>query len=273
VRRARLTLGYDGADFVGSQIQGSGRTVQRELELAIQRLAPGSGRTSFAGRTDRGVHAVGQVVSLDVSWSDSAERLRDALNVVLPPDMSVGAVEWTSPTFHARYDATWREYRYRIWVAPTPPPLGRRYVWWRRSELDGAVASDACSTLLGRHAFGTFAGSGRSRSHDAAALTRTVRTCEWRVQTSGAVVRHELRIEADGFLPQMVRTIVATIVLVAQGKRDVQWFREALRANDRSVPGEPAPPEGLFLWCVRYDDERDDSGDGFRSDWEYGIER
>ena len=93
MRRARLTLGYDGADFVGSQIQGSGRTVQRELELAIQRLAPGSGRTSFAGRTDRGVHAVGQVVSLDGSWSDSAERLRDALNVVLPP-ATRGQIAW-----------------------------------------------------------------------------------------------------------------------------------------------------------------------------------
>lgn len=273
MRRARITLGYDGSAFVGSQIQSSGRTVQGELELAIQRLAPGSGGTTFAGRTDRGVHAVGQVVSLDVSWSGSAERLLEALNAVLPPDVSVDAVEWTSPTFHARYDAIWREYRYRIWVAPTPPPLARRYVWWRRGELDGALAAEACAVLIGRHAFGAFAGSGRSRSHDAAALTRTVRRCEWRVEERGAVARHELRIEADGFLPQMVRTIVGSVVLVARGKRDVQWLREALRANDRSVLAEPAPPEGLILWRVRYDDERDDSGDGFRSDWEYGIER
>ncbi len=273
MRRARITLGYDGTNFVGSQVQARGRTVQGELELAIQRLAPGSGRTSFAGRTDRGVHAVGQVVSLDVWWSGSAERFRDALNAILPPDVSVGAVEWMSPTFHARYDATWREYRYRIWVAPAPPPLTRRFVWWRRSELDGAAAAAACAVLVGRHAFGTFAGSGRSRSEDAAALTRTVRTCQWRVDERGGATRHELRIEADGFLPQMVRTIVAAIAVVARGKRDVQWLREILLANDRSALGEPAPPEGLILWRVRYDDERDDSGDGFRSDWEYGIER
>lgn len=268
-----MLLGYDGTDFVGSQVQSSGRTVQAELELAIQRLAPGSSRTTFAGRTDRGVHAVGQVVSLDVVWSRSAERLRDALNAILPPDVSVRAVEWTSPTFHARFDATWREYRYRIWVAPTPPPLARRYVWWRRGALDEALAAEACTVLLGRHAFGAFAGSGRSRSHDAPALTRTVRQCDWRVEARPGATLHELRIEADGFLPQMVRTIVGAIVLVARRTRDVQWLGDALRSNDRSVLDEPAPPEGLVLWRVRYDDERDDSGDGFRSDWEYGIER
>lgn len=268
-----MTLGYDGTCFVGSQVQSGGRTVQGELELAIQRLAPGSRRTTFAGRTDRGVHAIGQVVSLDVTWSGTAERLRDALNAVLPADVSVGAVEWTSPTFHARYDAIGREYRYRIWVAPAPPALARRYVWWRREGLDAAAASAACGVLVGRHAFGAFAGSGRSRSQDVAALTRTVRRCEWRVKQGDAATCHELRVEADGFLPQMVRTIVTAVMLVARGKRDVEWLREVLAANDRSALGEPAPPEGLTLWRVRYDDERDDSGDGFRSDWEYGIER
>lgn len=273
MRRAKLTIGYDGTDFVGSQIQQSGRTVQGELELAIQRLAPGSGRTTFAGRTDRGVHALGQVVSLDLSWSGSTERLRDALNAVLPPDVSVGDVEWTSPTFHARYDATWREYRYRVWVAPSPPPLARRYVWWRRDALEASRAAAACGLLVGRHAFGSFAGSGRSRAVDVATMTRTVRRCEWHSEESGAYTRHELRIEADGFLPQMVRTIAGAVVLVARGTRDVEWFGAALAANDRSALDEPAPPEGLILWRVRYDDERDDSGDGFRSDWEYGIER
>lgn len=268
-----MNVGYDGTDFAGSQIQSRARTVQGELELAIQRVAPGSGRSTFAGRTDRGVHAVGQVVSLDVSWSGSAERMRDALNAVLPPDLTVSAVEWTSPTFHARYDAVWREYRYRIWVAPSPPVLERRYAWWRRGAIDEDLAAEACSVIVGRHSFGAFAGSGRSRSHTAAALVRTVRECEWRVDTRNGATCHELRIEADGFLPQMVRTIVGAVVLVARGKRDVQWLREAVRSGDRSMLDEPAPPEGLILWRVRYDDERDDSGDGFRSDWEYGIER
>lgn len=272
MRRARFTLGYDGTGFAGSQLQGRSRTVQRELELAIQRLAPGSGRTTFAGRTDRGVHAVGQVVSLDTSWSDSAERLRDALNAILPPDVSVGAVEWTSPTFHARYDAKWREYRYRIFVAPTPPVLARRYVWWRRAALDGARAAEACRVLLGSHAFGAFAGAGRSRQCDAEALTRTVRMCQWHQRDVSDGTQHELRIEADGFLPQMVRTIVSSIVTVAQGGREVEWLHDVLRSNDRAMAGEPAPPEGLVLWRVRYDDKRDDSDDGCRSNWEYGIE-
>lgn len=272
MRRARITLGYDGTAFVGSQIQHRGRTVQAELEKALDRLAPGSGRTTFAGRTDRGVHAIGQVVSVDVTWSEGNAQLRHALNAIFPPDVAVRDVEWTSPTFHARYDAKWREYRYRIFVAPTPPVLARRYVWWRRAALDGARAAEACRVLLGSHAFGAFAGAGRSRQCDAEALTRTVRMCQWHQRDVSDGTQHELRIEADGFLPQMVRTIVSSIVTVAQGGREVEWLHDVLRSNDRAMAGEPAPPEGLVLWRVRYDDKRDDSDDGCRSNWEYGIE-
>jgi tRNA pseudouridine38-40 synthase len=271
VRRARIVLGYDGSEFVGSQVQSTGRTVQWELERALERLAPGSGRTVFAGRTDRGVHAIGQVVSVDVSWHGTVERLRDALNAILPVDIVVSSVEWTSPTFHARYDARWREYRYRIWIAETPPVLDRRYVWWRFVDLDADLAATAARSLVGTHAFGSFAGSGRSQREEASRLVRTVRACEWRSLWSGGIHHHELRVEANGFLPQMVRNITAALVHVGRGDRPVQWIDDVLAANDRRILTEAAPPQGLVLWRVRYDDEADDSFDGSGSDGEYGI--
>jgi tRNA pseudouridine38-40 synthase len=265
-------LGYDGSDFVGSQIQAVGRTVQGELEQAIGRLTPGSSRTVFAGRTDRGVHARGQVVSLDIHWQGTADRLRDALNALLPDDIVVSRVEWTSPTFHARYDARWREYRYRIWVEDVQPVLHRRYVWWRAVDLDERLAATAARRLVGTHAFGSFAGNGRSQRDEVSRLVRTVRTCEWHVRTTGEARQHELRVEASGFLPQMVRNIVAALVRVGRGERPVQWIDDVLAANDRRILTEAAPPQGLVLWRVRYDDEADDSFDGSGSDGEYGIE-
>lgn len=249
MRRVRLTIGYDGTGFAGSQVQPGERTVQGELEALLARLAPGSGRTVFAGRTDRGVHAVGQVVSVDTGWRGTDERLRDALNALAPDDLAVLVVETVDDRFHARYDARSREYRYRIRVAPVPPVLERRYRWWRTREIDAARAGAAAERLVGRHAFGTFAGLGRSQREPAAALTRTVLACGWR----GGQGNHEFRVVADGFLPQMVRNMVAAVVRVGQGERPVAWIDELLAANDRRVLGEPAPPQGLVLWRVVYD--------------------
>ncbi|MEX1157994.1 MAG: tRNA pseudouridine synthase A, partial [Thermomicrobiales bacterium] len=116
MRRVRITLGYDGTEFLGSQSQPGRRTVQGELERVLRQLAPRAGRTVFAGRTDRGVHAVGQVASVDLDWRASDRDLRDALNSLAPADLSVSEVATVANTFHARYDAISREYRYRIVV-------------------------------------------------------------------------------------------------------------------------------------------------------------
>jgi tRNA pseudouridine38-40 synthase len=244
-----ILLGYDGTEFYGSQSQPGCRTVQQELETVLQRLAPGSSRTVFAGRTDRGVHALGQVVSFDTSWRESDERLRYAINSLAPSDLTAVAVETASETFHARYDARWREYRYRIVVADSPPPLERRYLWWRTRTLDAVDAQAACQRFVGRHAFGTFAGLGKSQSLEPSALTRVVRECEWQSDGAG----HVFRVVANGFLPQMVRNMVASVTRVAQGDRPAEWIDELLLANDRRVLGEAAPPHGLTLWRVEYD--------------------
>jgi tRNA pseudouridine38-40 synthase len=255
MRRVRITLGYDGTDFFGSQSQPGQRTVQGELERLLDRLATRSGRTVFAGRTDRGVHAVGQVVSVDLGWRDTDDALRDALNALAPADLVARCVETVPDTFHARYDALTREYRYRVVVDEVPPVIDRRYVWWRRAGIDGRRCADACQRFLGEHPFGTFAGSGRSQSWDAPKLVRRVDVCEWRERCDGR--QHELRIVANGFLPQMVRNIVGAVVRVGSGAESPEWIHTLIAANDRRVLGEAAPPQGLVLWRVAYGDDSD----------------
>lgn len=258
--RVRLIVGYDGTEFFGSQVQAGKRTVQGELERVVQHVAPGSGRLSFAGRTDRGVHAVGQVASGDVMWRESPEALRTAINAVAPADLVVSQVEPVPDGFHARYDALWREYEYRIHVAESPPVLDRRYVWWRRKGIDLVLAQSASARFVGTQHFGSFAGLGLSRSADDAGLTRTVMECEWHAEpiapcdaaSGSSEWRHLVRIRADGFLPQMVRNIVAAIVTVAQGNRPPEWIDELLLTRERSALGEAAPPHGLTLQRVAY---------------------
>jgi len=198
------------------------------------------------------------VAAADVVWSGTPEALRDALNAVAPCDIVALRVLEVDDAFHARFDAKWREYRYQLVVADTPPILERRYVWWRRNALDVRSAGEACTQLVGRRAFGTFAGLGKSRAASTEALTRTVSECEWwaRIEerADGHIeAQHTFRIVANGFLPQMVRGMVAAVYEVARGARPVDWIEEIIAANDRRVLGEAAPPHGLVLWRVSYD--------------------
>jgi tRNA pseudouridine38-40 synthase len=260
-RPLALLFGYDGTDFHGSQAQAGVRTVQGELERALTRVAPGSGRLAFAGRTDAGVHALGQVATGAIAWQRSPDALRDALIAVAPADIAVVKVWEAPPGFHARFSASGREYRYRVRVAAAPDALERRYIWWRRAALDGEAARAACERLVGTHAFGAFAGGGQSQALTAAQLTRTLRTCDWQTEErepgqcrSGAPeTLHTLRVIADGFLPQMVRNLTAAICQVAQGARPVEWIDALLAENDRRALGEAAPPQGLVFWRAYYD--------------------
>lgn len=262
MQRFCFVIGYDGTDFAGSQIQPGRRTVQGELERIVHQVAPGSGRFVFSGRTDRGVHAVGQVVSGDVAWGGTTDELRTALNAVAPFDLVIARVSVASPTFHARFDAQRREYRYRIHIAAAPPVLERRFVWWRRRPMNAELARQACAAFVGRRNFGSFAGMGRSRAADTTSLVRTVYACNWHVDSYGAdgspsgsaEERHELRVVADGFLPNMVRNMTTAIRLVAEGERPVDWLYDVLSVVDRSLIGEAAPPHGLTLHRVWYND-------------------
>lgn len=259
----KITLGYDGTGFWGSQKQVSVRTVQQELERTLERLGGRPVSTEFAGRTDRGVHAVGQVArSVDVRPEMTTESLRNVLNRLMPDDLAVAAVMRVETGFHPRYDAIWREYRYRLWVG-SRQPLMERFAWTRRSALDLAAMARASSMLEGRHDLAAFTGGGEGVPWSARASARrgTVRTIHhcgvrevapWWGILPGSGTGIEVRIIADGFLPQLVRTVTGGLVSVGLGERPPEWFAELLDVADRRSGPVLAPAHGLILWRVGY---------------------
>ena len=269
VARAALVLvvSYDGTDFAGSQLQPGARTVQGELNAALARLAGGPVRTVFAGRTDAGVQAAGQVVSLPDPRPDLDEpTLLKALNAAMADDVAVVQVERRPNGFHARHDARWREYRYRVWSGP-PQPLLRHYSWQRRGPLDPEAMAAGARRLRGERDVAALAGGGEGvpwserRTRPRGTVRRIVRSsCRsmdpWWGEPDGTLV--EIRVAADGFLPRMVRNIAALLVEIGEGERPPEWVDEVLAGRDRRLGGGTAPPQGLTLWRVGYGDEEPD---------------
>ena len=260
----RLTLSYDGTAFAGSQVQPGQRTVQGELEAALRRLGGAEAKTTFAGRTDRGVHAFGQVVAVDFpEWRATARNLESALAARLPGDMAVRRVAECDTAFNPRFDAVWREYRY--WIVPglMSPFLGR-YAWLLRDSGDTSRMNEAAEYLLGTQDFASFAGGGEGvpwseRSTRRRGTTRTMLRCAVHTRELepgpgrdvGATAL-EFRLAADGFLPRMVRNITGALVEVGQGRREPSWIAEILAAKDRRMGSPVAPAHGLTLWRVGY---------------------
>lgn len=262
--RLKLTIAYDGSAFSGSQKQANARTVQGELEAVLGRLNGSPVSTVFAGRTDRGVHALGQVVSSeDIRPGMSDERLVRAIDALLPDDVGLVSLERVAGAFHARYDARWREYRYRIGVGGHQP-LTRGVCWQRRSHLDVEAMNLGAGRLVGTHDLATFTGGGAgvpwsTRAVAPRGTVRTVLDCSARAfdglsaWTRGSGTGVEIRIVADGFLPQLVRNLVGALVHVGSSRREPPWITELLAATDRRCAPAPAPPQGLILWTVGYD--------------------
>lgn len=263
----RLTVAYDGTDFWGSQRQSARRTVQGVLESALHDLTGLCHAATFAGRTDRGAHAAGQVVSYPDARPDLAdETVRNALNARLPDDLAVLAVAREAVGFDARRDATWREYRYRIWCG-SPQPLLRRVAWERRTALNVARMDEAAARLVGQHDFAAFAGGGDGVPWSERRLTRrrtvrTIRACSirdvalpWPVPADAAGRCSELRVIADGFLPQMVRAIAGALVSIGAGAREPEWIADLLQAADRRHGPRTAPAQGLVLWRIGYGED------------------
>jgi tRNA pseudouridine38-40 synthase len=258
-RRLRLLLAYDGTAFYGAQVQPGRRTVGSELEAALARITGETMRVTFAGRTDRGVHAAGQVAHCDLATALPDERLWRALNGVLPGDLAVLRLATATDDFHARYGAHWREYRYQVWNSPVRLPTLNRTTWHLTRPLDLAALNAAVTTLLGEHDFAAFAGQGLGGGRQQARSTvRSVLRAEWTAlppdtpEPTGRIV--ELWIRANAFLPQMVRTIVGAAVEVGLGRRDGAWLAWCLRERRRANVPAPAPPQGLTLWQVGYDE-------------------
>ena len=244
-RRFKLTLHYDGAGFFGWQVQPGVRTVQAELEAALSRLRNSPTTVIAAGRTDRGVHATGQVVSATMPAKWSAADLHRALNAILPEDIWISAVDDAATDFHARYDATSRSYTYRVGTAPaSASPFARRHCWPLGVPLPLDKLNDAARRFLGRHSFRAFAKAGQPERGEVC----TVTAAEWR-ETPGGV---EFHVTADRFLHHMVRYMVGTMIDIARGRRPASDIDELLSGSTALDTSPPAPPEGLFLSHVSY---------------------
>ena len=246
--RVRLTLHYDGSGFAGWQLQPGERTVQGELEAALERLTNRPARVIAAGRTDRGVHATGQVVGATVPQKWEPGALRRALNAVLPHDIWIADAGTTNEEFHARYDAVARGYVYRLGTtAVSRSPFLRRWCWSLGQPVPLDPLNAAAALVLGEHSFRAFAKAGQPERGDVC----TVHRSEWKSWEAG-VAYH---IVANRFLHHMVRYLVGTMVDVARERRALADVRALLQGAADIATSPPAPPEGLFLTRVYYQSE------------------
>jgi tRNA pseudouridine38-40 synthase len=249
MRTLKLTIAYDGSDFAGWQYQAGLRTIQGAIEQTIAKITGEKLRVSGSGRTDAGVHALGQVASFRTESMMSTAILHRALIAELPPAIVISAVEEAPDGFHATRDAVSKRYRYVLHDGRLPSVFDRRHVWRIRSTLDDAAMRRAAEPLVGEHDFISFESSGSRR--DTTVRTVSALSIERGVDERADYVT--LEIEADGFLYNMVRTITGTLVEVGRGRKPESWAAEALAARDRRAAGPKAPPQGLFLVHVKYD--------------------
>ncbi len=249
MRTLRLTLAYDGTDYAGWQVQPDQPTVQGVIERALKKITGSPARILASGRTDAGVHALGQVASFRSETGLATDVLKRALNGELPHDVAVLDVDEAPESFHPIRDATAKRYRYSIHDGPVRDVFGRRYCWQYRRRLDVDSMQRAAGILLGTHDFAAFETSGAPRQ----STVRTVFDISVARGRGGDPHTFCLEIEADGFLYNMVRTIVGTLVEVGRGARPEAWLGEVLESTDRRQAGPTAPPQGLFLVFVTYD--------------------
>jgi tRNA pseudouridine38-40 synthase len=241
----KLTLGYDGTDFNGWQAQPGQRTVQGVLQEAWREITGETVRVTATSRTDAGVHALGQVVGIDSQSRLTAEKLLGGLNAKLPEDVVLHSVKAAREGFHATRDAVGKRYRYQIHSGRQRPLFDRRYVWHVFQELDAEAMHQAAQYWVGKHDFTSFQSTGSPREN-------TVRTI-----TSIDVLRGEqpeqiwIEVEGDGFLYNMVRSIVGTLIQVGLGNRAPLWAADVLAALDRRAAGQTAPAQGLQLLWVK----------------------
>lgn len=251
MRTFKITLGYDGTEFAGWQRQPDKRTVQGELERALSKIVCQNVHCVASGRTDAGVHALGQVASFEAETRHSGEVLRKALNATLPEDIIVFEVADAPPRFHALRDAVRKRYRYVIQDGPFLDMFARRYVWYIRQPLNVEAMQQAALALVGTHDFESYQTSGSSRL----TTVRTVYDLLVERRQAELTDRVVIEVEANGFLYNMVRNIAGTLVEVGKGRQPIDWPGRVLIHKDRRTAGMTAPPQGLFLVGVEYGDE------------------
>ena len=254
-----VELGYRGADFAGYAEQPGQRTVAGEMRRALETVLRRPVEMDCAGRTDAGVHALAQYVSLPVTADElalSQRRLMASLVALTPDDISIRAVYQAPVGFSARFDAVCRHYRYRVSCGPTRPVMGWDHTWWLRTvpELDVAAMNEAATALLGEHDFRSFckASSAELLLADGRSTSRYLSVAKVNEVTEAGEDLLAFDVAGNAFLHNMVRAIVGTLVEVGRGHRPVGWVADVLAACDRSAAGPTAPAAGLTLDCVDY---------------------
>lgn len=246
--RIKLVIAYDGGSFAGWQVQRTGIGVQQRIEEALGKLFQGVDRIHGSSRTDTGVHARGMVAHVDIPVPElvmTPRKLVLAVNAHLPKEIRVMRAARVPATFHARFDASGKEYRYHVWNHPAHDPLSIGYTWHVTRPLDLSRMKKAAALLVGTHDFKAFSAQA---GYLVRSTVRTLTRCQ--VHRTGSLV--VFRIEGDGFLYKMCRGLVGTIVQAGLGKFDPEEVTEMLRSKDRRMAGMTAPAHGLVLWRVHY---------------------
>ncbi len=243
--RIALGIEYDGSRFLGWQTQPSGGTVQDALEAALTGIADAPVNVTCAGRTDRGVHARGQVVHFDTVAERPDSAWVRGVNAMLPEAVAILWSRRVSPDFHARYAARSRTYRYVLLNRATRPALAARYAGWHHAPLDLDVMREAAARLLGEHDFSAF----RAAECQAKSPTRTLHS----IDIEGDGERIDFVLRANAWLQHMVRNIIGTLVYVGKGKHPPSWVKKVLESRERALAAPTFGAEGLYLDAVEYE--------------------
>jgi len=245
MRNIKLLIEYDGTNYRGWQVQPDGPTIQGMLEEKLSRLTSERIHVIGSGRTDSGVHALGQVTHFRTQSQMDIRTIQRALNSLLPPDIVIREVEEVDEGFHARKQSKSKVYEYRILNRNLRSAFHRGYVWHIPQKLNLEEMKKATQSLIGEHDFSAF----RTVGSPTRTTVRRVIRGEWKRGRDG-LIRFE--IEANGFLKQMVRSIIGTLVEIGRGKRKASDLRKVLNSKDRKEAGPTAPAQGLFLKEVKY---------------------
>jgi tRNA pseudouridine38-40 synthase len=245
IKNFKIIIEYEGTGFHGWQRQKSDRSIQGEIEQALSTMTGGPVTLIGSGRTDAGVHTLGQVANFLCETALSPEVFQKGLNSLLPEDIVIKDCHRVDRSFHACYDAKSKIYHYRIWNRELPIAIGRHYAWYIRRKLDTAAMRSVLTHLIGTHDFKAFEGTGSLRSH----TIREVSAADLIENEDGFII---FTIEVDGFLRYMVRNIIGTLVDVGLGKITPTEFKDILKSKDRSNASATAPAHGLFLMEVKY---------------------